>query len=232
MVQTFTVRDMPLQERPRERFARGADVSAQELIAIVLGSGGRGLSVMTLAQLLVSRFGSLEGVVNASLEDLQHVDGLGPAKALQLKACLEIARRVIHDEALGEEQRATKKGVATPEDIAALVKPLIRSWQKEHFFVISFDNRNRPLGVDLVGVGTLNANLVHPRETFEAAISRHAAAIAICHNHPSGDPQPSEADLVVTKRLKEAGELMGIQLLDHVIMSKRVLFSFREKQQL
>lgn len=228
MVKIFTVRDLPIEERPRERFARGESVSAQELIAILIGRGIAGLSVMTLAQELLKTFGSLEGVVNAPLERLQEIRGLGPAKALQLKACLEIARKVIHDEAIVEEKRNNTKAIAQPEDIARLVKPLITKWQKEHFFVISFDNRNRPLGVDLVGVGTLNANLVHPRETFEVAISRHAAHIAVSHNHPSGDPQPSEADLVVTKRLKEASSIMGIELLDHVIISKTTLYSFRE----
>lgn len=230
MGQSFTVRDLPAEERPRERLAAyGADtVSAQELIAIVLGRGVSGQSVMSIAQDLLARFGSLEGIVQASLEQLQEVRGLGLAKATQLKACLEIARRVIREEAIVEEERNKTKSVASPEDIARLVKPMIRDWQKEHFYVVSFDNRNRVLGVDLVGVGTLNTNLVHPRETFEAAISRHAAHIAISHNHPSGDPQPSEADITVTGRLREAGQLMGIVLLDHVIVSKTHCYSFRD----
>lgn len=229
-METFTVQDLPLEERPRERLVKyGAEhISAQELIAIVLGRGTAGRSVLAISQDLLKVFGSLEGVVSASLAQLQAIAGLGPAKALQLKACLEIARRVIKDEALSEVERNKEDAIAAPEDIGRLVKPLIRSWEKEHFFVVSFDNRNRVLGVDLVGVGTLNANLVHPRETFQVAINRHAAAIAVSHNHPSGDPQPSGADLEVTKRLEEAGQLMGIQLLDHVIISKTHLYSFRE----
>lgn len=227
-MKTLTVRDLPKEERPRERFARGVDVSAQELIAIVLGRGMSGLSVMTLAQNLLKTFGSLEGVVNASLPELQNIHGLGPAKALQLKACLEIARKVIHDEAIQEKERNNTKSITQPEDIARIVKPFIRNWTKEHFFVISFDIRHRVLGVDLVGIGTLNANLVHPRETFEIAIQRHASALAISHNHPSGDPQPSEADIEVTKRLNEASDIMGIDLLDHIIISKTLLYSFRE----
>lgn len=205
-----------------------AAVSAQELIAIVLGRGTAGRSVMVIAQDLLNQFKSLEGVVSASLADLQLIQGLGPAKALQLKACLEIARRVIRDEALQETERNGTAAIAQPEDIAKLVKPLIRNWDKEHFYIVSFDNRNRVLGVDLAGIGTLNANLVHPRETFEIAIQRHAANIAISHNHPSGDPQPSEADLQITKRLAEVGQIMGIQLMDHVIISKAYLYSFRE----
>lgn len=229
-MKSFTVSDLPVDERPRERLMKyGAEsVSAQELIAILLGRGTVGRSVMVIAQDLLAKFGSLEGVVSASLEELQTIDGLGPAKALQLQACLEIARRVIADEALSETERNGASAVAAPEDIARLVKPLVRNWEKEHFFVVSFDNRNRVLGVDLVGVGTLNSSLVHPRETFSVAINRHAACIAVSHNHPSGDPNPSEADQVVTKRLKEAGELMGIALLDHVIISKTYLYSFKE----
>lgn len=224
--------DLPLEERPRERLiARGAEnISAQELIAIVMGRGVAGKSVISIAQDLLKKFGSLEGVVSASLQELQEIEGLGPAKALQLKACLEIARRVIKDEALNEKKRDSTKSIAQPEDIARLVKPLIRNWQKEHFFVVSFDNRNRVLAVDLIGIGTLSANLVHPRETYEIAISRHAASIAISHNHPSGDPEPSEADLEITARLAEAGKIMGIQLLDHIVISKTHLYSFRENK--
>ena len=226
----LTVRDLPVHERPRERLiAHGAEsLSSQELIAVVLGRGVAGRSVTAIAQELLADFGSLEGVVSAPLEKLQALSGLGPAKALQLKACLEIARRVIAEEALVEKDRNSSAAVASPEDIARLVRPLIRNWQKEHFIVISFDNRNRVLGVDLVGIGTLNTNLVHPRETFDVAISRHAACIAVSHNHPSGDPQPSEADVVVTKRLNEAGSIMGIELLDHVVISKTHAYSFRE----
>jgi DNA repair protein RadC len=230
MVKGHTVLDMPMNERPRERLARlgATSVSAQELLAVVLGRGTAGRSVMIIAQDLLVNFKSLEGVVNAPVEALQNVKGLGLAKALQLKACLEIARRVVRDEAVAEEGRNKTQAVADPADIAGLVRPLVRDWKKEHFFVASFDNRNRVLGVDLIGIGTLNANLVHPRETFGTAIGHSASHIAIAHNHPSGDPTPSEADVTVTKRLKEAGELMGIHLLDHVVISKSVYFSFRE----
>ena len=230
MKKEATVLDLPATERPRERMlARGADnVSAQALLAVVLGRGTAGRSVMVVARDLLSKFKSLEGAVNAPVEALREINGLGLAKALQLKACLEIARRVVQEEAETEKKRNGSEEVAQPEDVARLVRPLVRNWQQEHFFVVSFDNRNRVLGVDLVGIGTLNANLVHPRETFGTAIGRHAAFIAVAHNHPSGDPTPSEADLTVTKRLKEAGELMGIQLLDHVILGKATLFSFRE----
>lgn len=230
MAKSFTVLDMPVEERPRERLAtRGAEnISAQELIAVMLGRGVAGRSVLLIAQDLLQKFKSLEGVVSASLEKLQEIEGLGPAKALQLKACLEIARRVVDEEKLIEGKRSKSRAVAQPLHIASLIRPRIRNWQKEHFYVISFDNRNRVLGIDLIGIGTLNSNLVHPRETFEIAIQRHAASIAVSHNHPSGDPKPSEADIEVTRRLREASHIMGIQLLDHVVIAKTHLYSFRE----
>ena len=230
MSKSFTIHDLPVEERPRERLVKyGAEnVSVQELIAVLLGRGTAGRPVMVIAQDLLGRFGSLGAIVSASIEDLQRVEGLGLAKSLQLKACLEIARRVVREEDSREKMKKKTKAASSPEDIARVVRPLIRNWQKENYFVVSLDNRNRVLGIDLVGVGTLNTSLVHPRETFQVAISRHAACMVVCHNHPSGDPKPSEADIVVTKRLKEAGQLMGIQLLDHVIICQTILYSFRE----
>ena len=229
-MKSFTVQDLPVEERPRERLVKyGAEhISAQELLAVVLGRGTAGISVMTLSQNLLKEFGSLEAIVSSPLEALQNIKGLGPAKALQLKACLEIARRVIHEETTKEHTRNTSKSIIRHEDIGRAIRPLIRNWQKEHFFVISFDTRNRILATDLIGVGTLNANLVHPREIFEIAIQKHAACIAVSHNHPSGDPTPSETDIAVTNQIKEAGKLMGITLLDHVIISKTHLYSFQE----
>ena len=230
MKSSFTVHDLPPDERPRERMIReGAEnVSAQELIAILLGRGVKGQSVMHIAQQLVKKYKSLDVIVQASLEDLQEVRGLGPAKALQLKACLEIAHRVMLLELEKEDNQNQSKAVSQSKHIAKHIRNRIRNWKKEHFYVISFDNRTRIVGTDLLTVGTLNSSLVHPRETFEKAISNHAASIAVSHNHPSGDPTPSEADISVTKRLQEAGELMGIGLLDHVIISKTRMYSFRE----
>jgi DNA repair protein RadC len=229
---SFTVNDLPVSERPRERLVRhGSKVlSAQELLALILGRGTRGQSVMNIAQELLVKFSSLEKVVEASLEDLCTIKGLGLAKATQLKACLEIAQRVANAQLDGAQAHGRKQPVASPQDIFAVVRPLIASSHKEHLVLISFDNRNKVLATDMVAVGTLNANLVHPREVFDLAISHHAASIAISHNHPSGDAQPSEADVAVTKRLKEAGVIMGIELLDHVIITTTTFFSFRENQ--
>lgn len=224
MSPSFTVLDLPTHERPRERMVNaGAEaLSSQELLALVLGRGIQGESVLITAQKLLSQFGSLENILQASLADLQKVRGLGVAKATQLKACLEIARRV---SAVKIDER---KIVMRAGDVYGLVKAKISEELKEHFVVLSFDVRNKFLGLDVVAVGILNANVVHPRETFESAIRRHAAHIIVSHNHPSGVCDPSDEDLALTKRLVEAGDIMGIHVVDHVIVSRESYFSFVE----
>jgi DNA repair protein RadC len=221
---------LPKSERPRERLEKlGADsLSAQELLALILGRGVRGKSVSMTAQKLLSCFGSLEGIMNASLEDLQSVRGLGLAKASQLKACFEIARRVFTKSEIIEEGK--QKEIASAKEIYKLIKSKISSYTKEHLVVLSFDSRNKFLGMDTVSVGILNANLIHPRETFDTAIRRHAAHIVVAHNHPSGDPEPSEDDLEITKRLIEAGKILGIEVVDHIVVTKESFFSFKEKE--
>ncbi|MBI1984608.1 MAG: DNA repair protein RadC [Candidatus Wildermuthbacteria bacterium] len=229
MKQSFTVHDLPAEERPRERLVHfGSEaLSAQELLALILGRGVRGESVMMASQKLLSRFGSLRGVVEASLEDLQAVKGLGLAKASQLKACLEMVRRIGQNLSTGSEQK--KKSATSSQAVYNLVKSKIRNYAKEHFMVLSFDTRNKLIGIDTVSVGTLTTSLVHPRETFQAAIARHASHIIIAHNHPSEDPQPSGEDREITRRLGEAGKLLGINLVDHIIIAQGRYMSFKEQ---
>lgn len=224
MSTSFTVRDLPMSERPRERMVEfGPEaLSSQELLAIVLGRGIHGESVLATAQKLLAQFGSLENVVSASIADLTQLRGMGIAKATQLKACLEIARRV---SAIRVE---TSEIVMKPSDVFHLVKNKISEEAKEHFIVLSFDVRNRFLGLDVVAVGILTANIIHPRETFESAIKRHASHIIVSHNHPSGICDPSDEDVEMTKRLVEAGRIMGIQVVDHVIVSRGSYFSLAE----
>jgi DNA repair protein RadC len=227
MKKRFTVADLPESERPRERFrAHGDKVSIPELLALVLGRGVPGESVLTVAQNLLARFGSLSGIAGASLEDLQTVKGIGPAKAAQIAACFVLARKLMAEE---NEEKHYGEPVTSPVVAADLVREKVGSYKREHFFVLSFDTRNRFLGIDEVSIGILNANIVHPRETFDAAIRRHAAKIIIAHNHPSDDPEPSEDDLDITRRLAEAGRIVGIELLDHFIVTKSGWLSFREK---
>lgn len=232
MKNSFTVRDLPVEERPRERLAEfGAQaLSAQELLALILGRGVRGESVMMTAQKLLSRFGSLQGVTEASLEELKQIKGIGMAKAAQMKACLEIGKRARVQNSV--QERGGKKQderVTSPQKVHELVKGKLRNYAKEHFFVLSFDTRNKLLGIDVVSVGTLVASLAHPREVFEAAIRRHADHIIVAHNHPSQDLEPSQEDRDVTKLLAESGKVLGIALVDHLVVGADAYISFKEQ---
>ena len=224
MKSSFTLHDLPQSERPRERLIKfGCEaLSVQELIALVLGRGVSGESVTVTAQKLLSQFKSLDGLCNASLEDLQSIRGIGVAKACQLKAIGEISRR------MGEKtvQGKKKNSLLSPRQVYELLIPKIGHLKKEHFVLVSFDTRNTVIGIDTISVGTLNASLVHPREMFEIAIQRHAASVIISHNHPSGDPDPSDEDIRVTEKLMEAGKLFGIQVLDHIIVGNDAFYSF------
>lgn len=227
----LTVHDIPHEERPRERLKDlGAEkLSSHELIAIILGSGMKGESVLNLSQRLLSEFGSLKNVFNASMQDLLEIKGIGKAKASQLIACFEIAKRVIKDTIKEEREKNESKSVITPEEAVDIIRNKIVDYNKEQFMVISFDTRQKVIGIDTSTNGTLTASLVHPRETFECAIKRHAASILAAHNHPSGNPEPSEEDIKITKRLTEAGKIIGIELLDHIIVTRSSFFSFKEK---
>ena len=149
------------------------------------------------------------------------------AKACQIKACFEISKRLVKEESLNENKSVIIK---TPKDLYPLLKEKIINFHKEYFMVVSLDNRNKIINIDIISIGTLNSSLIHPRETFEAAIKNHAALIIICHNHPSGELKPSEDDLTVTQNSIKAGKLLGIEVADHLIITKNGYFSFKEKK--
>jgi len=230
MGKSFTLHDLPVEERPRERLVKFGEqaLSAQELLQLILGRGIAGESVAVTAQKLLTQFGSLQKLAEASIEELSQVKGIGLAKAAQIKACFEIARRTYNNDQISKTKQALKT-VLSAEDVYKLVKSKLKNYAKEHFFVLSFDIRNKLLGIDEISVGTLNANLVHPRETFEAAIHRHSAKVIIAHNHPSGDPNPSGDDLAITKQLIESGKILEIEVVDHVIVSKDNFVSLKGK---
>src|SRR3989338_1350951 len=225
----FTLNDLPVNERPRERLVKyGVEsLSLQELLSLIFGRGVKGESVVSISQKLISAFGSLDQLSETSIEDLKKIKGLGLAKACQLKACFEISRRLKKEENLNKNKNRI---VNSPKDIFPLLKEKIINFHKEYFMVISLDNRNKVIGIDTVSIGTLNSSLIHPRETFEVAIKNHAAGIIICHNHPSGELRPSKDDLVVTQDLVKAGKLLGIEVSDHLIITKNNYFSFKEKK--
>jgi DNA repair protein RadC len=231
----FTINDLPLSERPRERLiSKGpSSLSTPELLSLLLGSGTRGESVLSLSHRILKSYGSLFKIQNASIEDLKRIRGMGDAKAAKLKACIEIARRMAIEERVFEESEAMKRRnsdtITSPDKLFEIIKSKITQFSKEHFFVISLDTRNNLIGVDEISVGTLTASLVHPRETFESAIRRHAAKIIISHNHPSGETDPSDDDMKITRRLVDAGKIMGIEVLDHIIVTKTSYLSFKEQ---
>jgi len=226
MKESYTVHDLPLSERPRERlFKLGSEaLSAQEILALILGRGIRGESVMVTSQKLISRFGSLRGVANASIEDLAETKGIGPAKAAQIKAALELSKRLESD--TGEKLKPVFK---SPEDVVAVMRSKLKGKKKEHFWVICLDTRNRLTHWRQVSIGSLDTSIVHPREVFKEAVSVSAASVIFAHNHPSGDPEPSKEDIELTKRLAKSGEIIGIDVLDHIIVCDESYLSLKAK---
>jgi DNA repair protein RadC len=226
MKDSFTVHDLPPSERPRERLLKlGSEaLSAQEILALILGRGIRGESVMVTSQKLLSRFGNLKGIANASVEELTQTKGIGPAKAAQIKAALELSKRLEAD--VGEESQPVVK---SPEAVAVLVRGQLKGKKKEHFLVICLDTRNRLINCRPVSMGSLDTSIVHPREVFKEAVSASAASVIFVHNHPSGDTEPSKEDVELTKRLVKAGEIIGIDVLDHIIVCDKSYLSLKAK---
>jgi len=226
MDKSFTIHDLPPSERPRERLQRlgvGA-LSAQEILAVILGRGVSGESVMVTAQRLLSRFGNLKGIAEASVEELSQLKGIGLAKAAQIKAAFELASRLD-----GYAQMGEKTVVKTPEDVMGVVGKRLQSKKKEYFLALLLDTRNQLIKVAEVSVGSLDSSIVHPREVFKEAISASSAAVIFAHNHPSGDAEASPDDIKLTKRLAEAGELLGIDVLDHIIIGGKKFLSLKRQ---
>lgn len=212
------------QERPRERLLRlgGGALSSAELVAIVLGSGHRGVSAQAMGAALVGRFG-LGELASASLEELGGVPGIGPAKALQIKAAIELGRRSL----------APPEGVPPrihgPADVFRLLGPEMAHLEQEHLRVLMLNIKHEVTAVHEVYKGSLSASPVRVAEVFREAIRRNAAAVILVHNHPSGDPAPSAADAQVTRQLVEAGRLLDLAVLDHVVIGLRGFSSLRER---
>ena len=224
MSKSFTIHDLPKDERPRERLVKFGEqaLSAQELLQLILGRGVAGESVAVTAQKLLAQFGSLQKLAEASIEELSSIKGIGLAKAAQIKAAFEISRR------LSTQTLSYKsKELTDPEKVYRLIKSKLKDYHKEHFYIIALNSRGHSIAE--VSVGSLNASVVHPREVFAEAIKNKAASVVFAHNHPSGDSEPSEDDLMLTKKLVESGKILGIEVIDHIIVVKDEFFSFKNK---
>lgn len=230
-INTIKVSDIPESERPRERILSGYanEMKEHELLAVLLRTGIKGESVLEFSDNLIRKQRGLENLFDASVDDLSGIKGLGNAKIAELIACMELARRYNLLKMKKVRERITTESVTGPKMAVDYLKALMRDFTKEHFYVLSFDVRNRLIEIDEISRGTLTASLVHPRETFEAAIKRHAASIIVAHNHPSGDPEPSDDDIKISRRLSEGGRIMGIELLDHIIFTEENFISMKEK---
>ncbi len=231
-----TLKDLPEVERPRERLVLFGvqQLRTSELLAILLRVGAKGVTATALAEKLLARFGTLREMAAASVEELEEMPGVKRAKACQVKAALELARRMENSPQPSGELAKDLGGllgtdVSDPRVAAGLVRELVREPAKECFWTLALDARNRLRNVHEVSVGSLVTTLAHPREVFERAVRAKAAAVIVTHNHPSGDPTPSEDDVRLTRRLVEAGKILGIAVVDHIIIAGDKHYSFRSR---
>jgi DNA repair protein RadC len=215
--QGYRIKDLQESQRPRERLEKyGAEVlNDAELIAILLRVGTKGASAVQVAQRLLFLYGGLDGVQRSSFPDLCHVDGVGPAKAAQIKAAVELGRRIA---SMKPEERRL---ISSPQDVADQVQYKMAVLEQEELWVLLLDTRNHHLRTEHLYRGSLNASTVRPAEIFKAGIRHNAAALIIVHNHPSGDPSPSSEDINLTRMLIDAGKMLELPVLDHVVIGSR-----------
>ncbi|NLY73700.1 MAG: DNA repair protein RadC [Firmicutes bacterium] len=219
-----TIKDLPLEERPRERLVQfGPEhLSNAELIAIILRTGSANRSAIDLGKELLANYKDLRGIAKASLAELADQTGIGQAKAVQLKAAFELGRRVLTSNPF------QLPSIRKPDDAYDLLKASFQDLDREHFKVVHLNTKNQVLKVETTAVGILSSSPVHPREVFKEAVKMSSAGLILAHNHPSGDPTPSQDDLLLTKRLYEAGEILGIRIIDHLILGDNRYLSLKE----
>lgn len=222
----YTIKDLPFSERPREKIINyGVEsLSNAELLAVLIRTGDKSQTAIEVSQnLLKIDNRGLACLVDISLEDLMKIKGIGECKACQILSAIEIGKRIrtrnTHD----------KIKIDSPTKIVNLMMDELRYLKQEHFKIVLLDTKNQIIKIENISVGTLNASIVHPRDVFNAAIKRHANSMILLHNHPSGDPSPSQEDINITNRLIEVGEIIGIKVLDHIIIGDNRYISFKEK---
>ncbi|WP_026475939.1 RadC family protein [Alkaliphilus transvaalensis] len=220
-----TIKKMPQDERPREKLLKYGvrKLSNAELLAILLSTGTKDQSALGLAENILSF--SQEGLrflTDGTVEELSQIKGIGLAKSSQLIAAVELGKRI----ALAT--KANNYKIKGPDDVSNLLMEEMRYLKKEHFNIILLNTKNEVIAVENISIGSLNASIVHPREVFVRAIKRSSSSIILAHNHPSGDPRPSNEDIKITQRLQEAGKLIGITVLDHIIVGDGNYYSLKE----
>lgn len=219
------IRDAHTVDRPRERLRQNGaqQLTNQELLAIIFRVGIKNLSVTQLAANVLTHFEHLHDIKDATVEELIEINGIGEVKAIELLAAIELGRRV------SAKQVQDRWTIRTPDDAATLLMSDMTALKQEHFVVLYLNVKNQVIHKQTIFMGSLNASIVHPREIFREAVKRSAASIICAHNHPSGNPTPSSEDIDVTKRIQHAGEVLGIELLDHVIIGDHQFISLKEK---
>jgi DNA repair protein RadC len=217
------IKDLPKFERPREKLIKKGvtGLHKEELLAIILRTGIKGKSALRVANDILKKYGDRK-LMDVSYQELRNIRGVGPTKAVQIIAAIELGRRLFKNKTEKEAY------INSPEDVLKEIDH-IRENKKENFICLYLDTRNKLIYKETVSIGTLNANLVHPREVFEPAVRNLAAQVILVHNHPSGDSEPSEDDLEITKRLTESGKILGIEVIEHIIVTKGGFLSFKEK---
>lgn len=221
----ISIHDMPEEERPRERLLKyGPDaLSSAELLAIILRTGSRKENVVNMSSRILSEY-NIKQLSQANVVKLTQIHGIGTAKASQIAAVFELARKL---EGFTDEP---KRKIRSPADVYSLLYPKMREHKREKLVALLLDTKNQVIREETISIGTLNANIVHPREVFKAALMESSASVIISHNHPSGDPTPSREDIAVTEKLVEGGKMLGIDVLDHVIIGDGRYVSLKDER--
>ncbi len=221
------IKELPLDDRPREKLMmRGSQsLSDAELIAILLRTGMKGKSVLTVAQEVINLYGNLSVLASKTLQTLTKNNGIGKDKAATLMAAFEINRRI----SLQSKWYSDKK-ITSPEEIAEIFIPLLRDEMKENFMVACLNSANKIIKYETISIGNLNSSIVHPREVFQVAIDNNSASIILIHNHPSGNTEPSNEDIRITKKMVDAGKILDIPIFDHIIIAGNSYTSFVERR--
>jgi DNA repair protein RadC len=219
------IKEMPKHLRPRERSMDVGmnNLSDQEVLAIIIRSGYREHTAIDVSMNLLHLYGSLKKISQLTVEELCKIKGIGKDKSIMLKAAFEIGKR-------SKFEKIEKKQILSSKDASIVLENNLRGLNKEHFIILMLNTKNFLLGVETVSIGSLNSSIVHPRELFKSAINKSAAAIILAHNHPSGDATPSREDIEVTKRIKSGGQLLGIDVIDHIIIGDNSYYSFKEEK--